>query len=95
MTIDEFAAISRRVIDRDGLMEFLPTACLPVRKVIRVLEAVPPGADIEATALHWAFGQAAPNEEVLVAFRIDSRHFKIVRREGAETKHAVFAVDKA
>lgn len=94
MTIDEFSAITRKVIDRDGFTGFLPIACYPARKVIRALAEVPAGADMEAVALEWAIDKSEPDEEVLVAYRIDSRHFKIVRRLGAEAEHATFAVDQ-
>lgn len=94
MTIDEFATISLRIIARDGFVGFLPTACYPARRHIRVLEAVPADVNVEAIALRWAFDEATPSEEVLVAFKVDPQHFKVVRREGPQTEDAIFAVDQ-
>jgi hypothetical protein len=93
MTIDEFATISLRIIAREGFVGFQATACYPARGYVRVL-SVPANANIEAIALRWAFDQAAPSEEVLVAFKIGPQHFKVLRREGPQTEDAIFAVDQ-
>ena len=44
MTIDDFIAMTRRVIARDGFDDYLPTLVLPERRHIAVLEGMPPDA---------------------------------------------------
>ena len=41
MTIDEFAAVTVRVIQRDGVDGYLPTACYPATRRMVVLEGYP------------------------------------------------------
>jgi hypothetical protein len=90
MEIDAFAAMNQRVIESDGFDEYFPTACYPERRVLRVLEGVPSGADLEAVALDWAFAAAEGDEEVLVAFRVDAEHFKVIRRANGQTEQGVY-----
>jgi len=79
VTLDEFATITQRVIARDGFDEFRPTACYPARRRLAVLAGVPPHVDIESASTTWALKNASSNEEILVAFRVSSARFKIVR----------------
>ena len=89
-TVDDFAAITRRVIERDGFDDYLPTALYPTRKHVVVLEGVPAGADIEPIALAWAASGAIGDEELLVAFKVDSSKFKVVRRHLGRQEEGVF-----
>jgi hypothetical protein len=92
MTLEEFAQMTRRVIEGDGIDEYMPTACYPARRQLAVLEGIPDEADVERAALDWASGKAWPGEEYLVAFRLDGNHFKVVRREGDQSDQAVYEV---
>ncbi len=95
MTLYEFAEITRRVIARDGFEGYLPTACFPERRHVAVLEGVPNDVDIERAALAWAADKACEAEEYLVAFKIESTRFKVVRRAGEIFEEASFEVNQA
>jgi hypothetical protein len=44
MTIDDFIAMTRRIIAKDGFEEYLPTLMLPQRRHVTVLEGLPLGS---------------------------------------------------
>jgi hypothetical protein len=90
-----FAAMTQRVIADDGFDTYLPTACYPERRVLRVLEGAPNSVDLERIALDWALTAAEGDEEVLVAFRVDATHFKVVKRADGNTEHCLYAVDSS
>ena len=92
VTIDEFARITRTVIARDGLDEFLPTALYPARNHVVTLECVPDGLDLELIVTEWAAKGAIENEEYLVAFKLDSTRFKVIRRYSGGREEGVFDV---
>jgi hypothetical protein len=93
MEIGSFAAMNQRLIASDGFDEYLPTACYPERRVLRVLEGVPSGLDLEHIAFDWAMDAAEGDEEVLVAFKVDSAHFKVIRRAQGQTEQGVFPAE--
>ncbi len=85
MTTDDFIAMTRRVIAKDGFDGYLPTLVLPARRHIAALEGVPPGVDVEAAAKKWANAKAGADEDYFLAFKIDPVHFKVIaRRDGIE-----------
>lgn len=92
MTPDEFAETTQRVIAVDGFAGYQATAVFPARQEIRVLTGAPPDLT-EAKIVEWAAKQAVGSEEFLVAFKVDSSHFKIVRSAGGRQSDAkVYAV---
>ena len=93
MEIGAFAAMNQRVIATDGFDEYLPTACYPERRVLRVLEGAPDAVDLETIALEWALAAAEGEEEVLLAFKVDSTHFKVIRRAQGQTEQCVYPAD--
>jgi hypothetical protein len=90
MDIGSFAAMNQRVIATEGFDQYLPTACYPERRVLRMLEDAPNTFDLEAIALEWAMAAAEGEEEVLVAFKIDPEHFKVMRRAEGHTEVGVY-----
>jgi hypothetical protein len=91
-TVDEFARITKKIIARDGFEDYLPTALYPGRRHIVVLEGVPEDAQLEPIALEWAANGAVGGEEFLVAFKIDSTTFKVIRRFEGSQEEAVFDI---
>jgi hypothetical protein len=91
-TIASFAAITRRVIARDGFESYLPTVLYPDRRYLMVLEGVPSDGDLEAISLSWAQTNAIANEEFLLAFKISPTQFKIIRRIGSSFETEIFIV---
>ena len=85
--------MTQRVIASDGFDEYLPTACYPQRRVLRVLEGTPNVVDLEAIALDWALAAAEGEEEVLVAFKVDSERFKVIRRASGQTEQCVYPAE--
>jgi hypothetical protein len=85
MTLDEFAAVTQRVIADHGFEDFQPTAAYPGRRHIRG-GANFPAAVPEAHVLLWATEEMRDGEEFLVAFKVDDSHFKVVRRVGSYSK---------
>jgi hypothetical protein len=92
ITVDEFAKITRRVIATDGFDDYLPTALYPSRNHVVVLEGVPEGSDLEPIAVAWAAKGAIGNEEFLVAFKVGSTKFKIIRCHSDGQEERVFDV---
>lgn len=92
MTIDEFADITREVIDERGFDAFCTSACLPDQRQIRALTGVPSHVDQEVAALEWVAEIAAPGEEVLVAFKVSATQFKIIRKMGAAQESQIYSV---
>jgi hypothetical protein len=91
MTLEEFAEVTRRAIARAEFKNSLPTACYPARRHLMVLEGFSTDLPPEDRVLKWASAAAGPNEEFLVAFRIDPGHFKVIRRVGPFSEDEVFA----
>jgi hypothetical protein len=93
-TVEEFARITKSVITRDGFDGYLPTALYPNRKEVVVLEGVPDGTDLEPIVMKWAIKNAIADEEFLVAFKVGSNEFKVIRRKAGAHEEKVFnAVD--
>jgi hypothetical protein len=92
--MDAFAAMTQRVIADEGFAEHLPTACYPQRRIVRVLEGAPRAVDLESVALEWALAEAEGDEEVLVAFKIDSTHFKVIRRVAGRAEQCVYPAEE-
>jgi len=89
--LSTFAAITRRVIARDGFEGYLPTALYPERKHIVVLEGAPEERDLEAIALEFALANSLGTEEFLVAFKVSPTHFKVIRRNGLHYEADLFS----
>jgi hypothetical protein len=93
MTLDEFAGLTRLAIARADVNDYLPTACYPARRHLMVLEGFSTNLPPEDRVLKWASSSAGEQEEFLVAFRIDAKHFKIIRRVGPFSEDEVFALE--
>ena len=93
MTVDEFAELTLKVIAAEGFEDYAPTACFPERECIAVMQGVPADEDVESFCVPWALNSLErPDEEVLVAFKTDAKHFKVVRHRGKESDSSVFDV---
>lgn len=93
MGIPEFAELTRRVIRKGGIDDFLPTACYPERRKIAALEGAPAEGDMERISVEWAMQNSHPGETVLVAFRSSSAAFKVVCLRGPSREEQVFPID--
>ena len=91
--MDAFAAMTQRVIADEGFDEHLPTACYPQRRVVRVLEDAPDALDFESVALDWALAAAEGDEEVLVVFKINPTHFKVIRHAAGQAEDCVYPAE--
>jgi len=89
-TVDEFASITKKIIERDGFDDYLPTALYPNRKDVVVLEGVPEGSDLEPIVMKWAIKGAIGDEEFLVAFKVAPTKFKVIRRYSGGQEEKVF-----
>jgi len=89
MTLDEFAAVTQRVIAKQGWHDFQPTALYPARRHIRGGASLPAG---RVGLLAWAAEDSRQDEEFLVAFKVDDSHFKVVRRVGPYSEDHTYAV---
>jgi hypothetical protein len=92
MTIDDFIAMTKRVICNDGFEGYLPTLVLPARRHVAALEGIPADVDVEAAAKKWANSEAA-DEDYFLAFKIDSAHFKVIARVGGGEEERVAAAE--
>jgi len=93
ITVEDFATITKRIIARDGFDDYLPTALYPDRNVVVVLEGSPEYGDLESIAVKWAAEGAIGNEVFLVAFKVDPRHFKVIRHHPAGQEAEVFEAE--
>ena len=94
VSLDEFIAMTQRIIAKDGFDDYLPTLVLPARRHIMVLESVPDTVNSEVAARKWAEDKAGSGDFQL-AFRIDARHFKAVERIAGKIEQRVVAVKDA
>ena len=93
--IDQFIAMTRRIIAEDGFEGYLPTLLIPSRKDIRVLEGVPGEEDLEKVVAGWAARIAGPDEDFLAAFKFDDTHFKVLARLDGRSSSVVCAAADA
>ena len=89
MTLDEFAVVTQGVIAREGFAEFQPTAVYPERDHIRG------GADFPATVpeshiFRWGAEEQRDGEEMLLAFKVDDSHFKIIRQIATYSEDEIY-----
>ena len=92
MNISEFASMTRRVIQRDGIDGYLPTLCIPRRRLVSVLEGAP-DASMEETkraALDWANNKTEPGEDYFLAFKESATSFRIVHRHDGNVEEESF-----
>jgi hypothetical protein len=89
MTIDDFIAMTRRIIAKDGFEEYLPTLVLPERRHVTVLEGMPSDVDPETASREWATSEAGENEDYFLAVKIDPVRFKVVARLGGVEQERV------
>jgi hypothetical protein len=87
--IDQFIAMTRRIIAKDGFQDYLPTLLLPSSKDVRVLEGVPDNEDLEKVVESWAARIAGPKEDYLAAFRFGDAHFKVLARLNGKNSSVV------
>lgn len=92
MTLEEFAQLTKRVIENQGLTEFEPTACFPQRRDIQVLVGLPAGADVESEVVRWAIAKSQPGEEFLVAFRVSEEAIKMTRFESGQSESQLIPI---
>lgn len=93
--IDQFIAMTRRIIAKNGFEGYLPTLLLPSRKDIRVLEGVPSEEDLERVVARWAARISGPEEDSLAAFKADDTHFKVLARLDGKNSSVVCATQDA
>ena len=91
-SLNNFVAMTQRIIAKDGFDGYLPTLVLPARRHVAVLEGVPDHVDVEAAARRWAEDKAGPDDFQL-AYKVDARHFKAVERVAGEIEERVVAVE--
>lgn len=84
--IDQFIAMTRSLIARDGFDGYLPTLLLPARKDVRVLEGAPSSENVRTVVTDWVNRTVKPEEDFIVAYKIDSRHFTVISRLAGTTE---------
>ena len=93
MTLDEFAETTRFIIANEGIDRFLPTACFPSRRQIKVLAGLPPEVDPDLAVVEWAAEHAQEvNEEFLVAFTVGPQRFKVIRTVGPFSENETYSI---
>ncbi|MES3025340.1 MAG: hypothetical protein V4857_27510 [Pseudomonadota bacterium] len=76
--LENFIEITNNVISEDGFEEFLPTLLFPDREEVIVLGDLPVADNHEQFAQEWIAKVVKPQENYLIAYRVDSKHFKVV-----------------
>lgn len=77
---EQFVAMTRSIIERDGLEGYLPTLLLPQRQDVHVLDDIPEDEEHEPIATNWAAEMVEDGEDYFLAFRTNASHFKVVAR---------------
>lgn len=80
MTLDQFAEITKSVIENQGFDEFQPSACFPERRQVKSLAGLPTDVEPEEPVFEWASDSAGDDEEFLVAFKTSEKQFRVLRR---------------
>ncbi|KQP20497.1 hypothetical protein [Pseudorhodoferax sp. Leaf267] len=95
--IEQFIAMTHRVIEEEGFEDYLPTLLRPQRKDVRVLDGIPEGDDIESQAKDWAECSVDEDEDedFILAFKADASHFKVVARVNGINSETVCDVNIA
>lgn len=91
--LDQFVKMTQRIIGEDGFANYLPTLLLPAKREVRVLDDV--GASDEQTLriTDWLAEQVEPDEDFLVAFKVDESYFMVVGRLGGQPCERLCAVE--
>ena len=92
MTIDDFVAMTRRIIAKDGFDNYLPTIVVPGRRHIAVLDAIPSGVEIETAAKEWLIRTVEPGEDYFLVFKLDLKQLKILARLDGEEQVRIATV---
>jgi hypothetical protein len=93
--IEQFIAMTHRVIEEEGFGDYLPTLLLPQRQDVRVLDGIPEGNDIESQAKGWAERSVNEDQDFILAFKVDASHFKVVARIDGINSEKLCDVDLA
>src|SRR5262249_5066932 len=92
MTTDEFAEQLQGAMAMDSFQEYQPRVLFPARHQFDELPHAPPDLT-DAKILDWAGKQAQGDEEFLVAYKVDTNHFKVIRCiSGQQTDAKVYAM---
>jgi hypothetical protein len=78
--LEQFIAMTHNVINEDGFEDYLPTLLLPDQRKVVVLEAELDGDNQESAVYDWVANRVSGQESFLVAFKVDSNHFKVFGR---------------
>jgi hypothetical protein len=89
MTLEDFAEMTRRVMESDGFADYLPTACFPSRRVVTALQGYPEHMVPPHIVHEWA-SERAEGEPYMVAFKVDANHFQVDSVDGANKTSTVF-----
>lgn len=88
--IEGFAEITRGVIASEGFEQFNPTLIVPARRILRALDGIPEGVDVEQAAMKWAEGAVESGDEYVLAYKLNARQFRIVHCNAGTRTHADF-----
>lgn len=91
MTLDYFAELTRRSIQSDGFASYLPTACFPTHRMVKVLQGYPETI-VPTDVVHAWASKHANGKPYLVAFKLDDSRFQIDSVEAGKTTTGVFEV---
>lgn len=92
MQLDDFANMTLQIIQRNGLDDYLPTACFWEQKKLLVLEEIPAGMDTEVAARSWAQSIARPGESYFLAYRHSNTAFKVLQIVGEHVTERIMTL---
>lgn len=92
--LDQFIEITRAIIEKDGLDNYLPTLLLPEQRKVFVLDEIPEDVNVEHAAVEWAV-RTAEDDAFFLAFRLDDSHFKVIAGIDGAQHEQVCAVGPA
>ena len=91
--LEQFVQMTQRIIREDGFDNYLPTLLLPATRQVRVLDQPEDDQGRPVALSDWIAGQVAPDEDFLIAFRMDDAHFMVLGRLAGQQCQRVCAVE--
>jgi hypothetical protein len=76
--IEQFVAMTMKIVAEDGIDNYLPTLLLPTSRTVLVMEDIPDLDDHELMVREWLAERIEPDEPHLVAYRCGARIIKVV-----------------
>jgi len=77
MNITDFQRMTMRIVQDDGIAEYLPTLILPSEGVVIALEGIPNDINHEDAARKWIKDSGHESKEYFLAFKVSNEEIHL------------------